>query len=132
MIYLLENLYYQFYRLVKFLGEDDMPRYNAVLLLSICTILNFISGVALAMIATRKIILVGGPKVYLFLIGLLIILLNSYFVFGKKRYVKIEAKFSGYSKGQKLINKLVALFYIVLTVVLLYLSLRNLDNYSIK
>src|SRR5687767_4516382 len=64
------TLYYNFYRLLIFVGEEITPRYSAVLLLSILLILNFITAVVLIMILSRSIIIVNLPKIFLFLIGL--------------------------------------------------------------
>ena len=132
MISLLKNLYYRFYRLLKYLGHEDTPRYNAVLLLSIFTSLNFITAVVILMILTKRILIVDGPRIWLFIIGLLIITINSYIVFGKKRYLEIEAGYAYERKSSRVVNNLIALLYVVLTILLLYLSLKYLYMHPIK
>lgn len=128
MFTFIDNLYYRFYRFITALGENSIPRYNAVLLLSILLILNFITSVVLIMIVTRKIIIVDLPKGYLFIIGLLIIALNSYRVFGKNRYKNIEDRFKNEGKGARIRSNLLAVVYIVLTILFLVVSLVYLNS----
>ena len=128
MLTFIDNLYYRFYRFITNLGEESIPRYNAVLLLSILSILNFITVVVLVMIVTRKIIIVNLPKGYLFIIGLLIVALNSYRVFGNNRYKNIEDRFKNESKGARTRNNLLAVTYIVLTILLFVVSLVYLNS----
>lgn len=132
MISLLKNLYYRFYKLLKYWGHEDTPRYNAVLLLSIFMSLNFITGVAVLMIITNRILIVDGPRIWLFIIGMLIIAINSYIVFGKKRYLEIEAGYANESETNKLKNNLIVLLYIALSITLLILSLKYLNEHPIK
>lgn len=132
MIRFLENLYYRFYSLIKYLGQEDIPRYNAVLLVSIFAILNFITGVILLMIITNKIFIVSGSKTNLLFIGLLIIAINSYFVFGKKRYLEIEARYSNESKASKLKKIMTVLIYTAISITLFILSLKYLNEHPIK
>lgn len=128
MLHFIDNLYYRFYKLIMALGEGTIPRYNAVLLLSILTILNFITAIVFIMIITRKIIIVDLPKGYLFVIGFFIIALNSYRVFGKNRYEIIEDRFKDEGKESKIRNNLLALAYVILTILLLMASLIYLNN----
>jgi preprotein translocase subunit SecG len=79
------------------------------------------------MIVTRKIIIVNLPKGYLFIIGLLIVALNSYRVFGNNRYKNIEDRFKNESKGARVRNNLLAVTYIVLTILLFVISLVYLN-----
>lgn len=128
MLNFIYNLYYRFYKFITALGNDSTPRYNAVLLLSIFAIMNFVTVIVLIMIATRKIIIVDLPKGYLFAIGLLIIALNSYRVFGKNRYKNIEDRFKKESKEAKTRNNLLAVTYILFTIMLLVISLVYLNS----
>lgn len=128
MLDFIDNLYYRFYKLITALGEDSIPRYNAVLLLSILTILNFITVIVLIMIVTRKIIIVDLPKEYLFVIGLFIIGLNSYRVFGKNRYKIIEDRFKGEGNESRIKNNLFAVAYVILTILFLVMSLVYLNS----
>lgn len=125
-------MYYRFYKLLKYWGHEDTPRYNAVLLLSIFMSLNFITGVAVLMIITNRILIVDGPRIWLFIIGMLIIAINSYIVFGKKRYLEIEAGYANESETNKLKNNLIVLLYIALSITLLILSLKYLNEHPIK
>ncbi len=128
MLSFIHNLYYRFYKFIISVGEKTIPRYNAVLLLSILSILNFITGIVLAIILTKKIIIVDLPKFYLFIIGLVIIGINSYIVFGNKRYLAIEEKYKNEDRQAKAKNNLKAVVYVVLTVLLLGVSLIYLNN----
>jgi len=130
MLTFIDNLYYRLYRFIAALGENSIPRYNAVLLLSIFLILNFITAVVLIMIVTGKIIIVDLTKEYLLIIGLLIIALNSYRVFGRNRYKNIEDRFKDESKGARIRNNLLAVAYIVLTILFLAVSLIYLNKSS--
>ncbi|HEX4959153.1 MAG TPA: hypothetical protein VFV46_13305 [Lacibacter sp.] len=94
--------------------------------------LNFITGVAVLMIITKRILIVDGPRIWLFIIGLLIIAINSYIVFGKKRYLEIEAGYANERKLGRVVNNLIALLYIVLSILLLYLSIKYLYMHPIK
>ncbi len=133
MISFIDNLYYRFYRFITSLGEESIPRYNAVLLLSILTILNFITIVVLLMIVTDRIIIVNLPRLYLFVIGLIIIAINSYIVFGNKRYLDIEERYRNEDKSARTRNNLKAIVYVVLTILFLILSVVYLnDNPIIK
>lgn len=128
MLNFIDNLYYRFYKLITSLGEDSIPRYNAILLLSILAILNFITIVVLIMIVTRKIFIVDLRKEYLFVIGLLIIAFNSYRIFGKNRYKIIEDRFKDEDKKSKRRNSLLAIAYVVLTIFFLVMSLVYLNS----
>ncbi len=127
----IDNLYYRFYRLIISFGEKSIPRYNAVLLMSIFSILNFITVLVIAIIVTEKIIIVNLPKGYLFGIGLLIIALNSYLIFSKKRYLEIERRFEKEEGKARVKNNLTAIAYILLTILFLVLSLVYLNNHPI-
>ncbi|MCG2613446.1 hypothetical protein LZZ85_04105 [Terrimonas sp. NA20] len=126
MFYFIDNLYYRFYRFVKALGDESIPRYNAVLLLSIFTMFNFIIAVIFLMIITGKIIVVDLPKAYLFAIGLLIIAINSYRVFRKDRYKIIEERFGNDTRNTSIKNNLLAVVYIILTILCFVVSLHCL------
>src|SRR5690349_13579767 len=115
MLRFIDNLYYRFYKLTAALGEDIIPRYNAVLLLSFFSFFNFLTAIALIMIATRRIVIVDS-KGNLLTICLLIIAINSWRVFGKRRYQIIEDRFELEDKKSKRINNLVAAAYVVLTI----------------
>lgn len=128
----INNLYYRFYRLLISIGEAATPRYNAVLLLSIFAILNFITVAVLASIILNRIVIVGLPKIYLFLIGLLIIAVNSYLVFWKKKYLEIEQRYINESKGERRANTLVAGIYIVVTIAAFVLCLVYLNKHPIR
>lgn len=127
MLNLMDNLYYRFYKFINYLGENYIARYNAVLLLSILTILNFITAIVFIMIVTRKIVIVDLQKGYLFAIGLLIIAFNSYTIFGKNRYKIIEDRFKYEGNKAKIRNNLLALTYVVLTLLLFVVSLVFLN-----
>ncbi len=92
MLSFIENVYYRFYRLSIYLGEESIHRYNAVLIMSILSILNFVTILMILMVITRVIIIVDLPRIYLLVIGLAIIGINSYIVFHNKNYIKIEKR----------------------------------------
>lgn len=131
MFNFIDNLYYRFYRFISSLSEESIPRYNAVLLMSILSILNFFSIVSLLMIITNKIFIVNLPGPYLFAIGLLIIVANAYRVFGGKRYLTIEEKYEKESRKSKTINSLIAITYVILTILFQVLTLMYLNNHPI-
>lgn len=128
MLHFIDNLYYRFYKFIIALGEESIPRYNAVLLLSILTILNFITAIVFVMLITRTIVIVNLPKGYLFILGLLIIAMNSYRIFGKNRYKVIEESYRVESKKDRTKNNLIAILYVVLTITCLASSLIYLNN----
>lgn len=128
----IENLYYRLYKFSIWLGEKSIPRYNAVLLLSILTIFNLATIISFLIGITNKILIVNLPKGYLFLIGLSIIAINSYFIFNKKRFLIIE---ENYKKEDVTIKKrkiLQVIMYVILTILLLVCSLFYLNIHPIK
>jgi Trk-type K+ transport system membrane component len=119
----LGNVYYRFYRLLLLAGEEDIPRYNAVLLMSLPSMLNVITIAILLGNITDTLILINLPKVYLLMTGFVVIAVNSYFIFGKKRYLAIEERYRGEQKSEKLKNTLKAITYIVGSVLLFVFAL---------
>lgn len=132
MLKFIDNLYYRFYRFITYLGEETIPRYNAVLLMSILAILNFITVVVILMIVSRRIIIVDLPKAYLFVIGLVIIAMNSYIVFAKKRYLDIERRYEKEDRKLRIKNNLKAVSYVIMTILLFICSLLYLNENPIK
>ncbi len=132
MLNFIYNLYYRFYRFLIYLGQETTPRYNAVLLLSILTILNFISFAILLILTTKRMLILDLNKMYLFLIGLVIIGINSYVVFGKKRYLEIERTFGQENKSMRVRNNYKAIGYVILTVIIFIFSLVYLYNNPVQ
>lgn len=128
---IIDNIYYRIYRLLMSIGEKDTPRYNAVLIFSILTILNFVTLIMVIGIITKKIIIIDLPKGYLFAIGLLIIAVNSYLILGRKHYLDIEARYKNEDKTTRRKNNLKAVLYVVLTILFLVLSLVYLNSHPI-
>ena len=114
------------------IGEADTPRYNAILLMSILTIINFLTMALVTSIALNKIVIVDQPKVILLLIGLLIIAGNSYLIFGRKKYVEIEQKYGNESEADRRANMWAATLYVAVTIAAFALCLVYLNNHPIR
>jgi hypothetical protein len=118
------NLYYRFYLLLISIGEEDIPRYNAVLLLSMVNMLNLISLSMLVDRAINRMTLIALPKVYLFIAGLLVIAAHSYLIFGNKRYKQIELRYLNENTVQRKGGIIASIAYIIATIALFALCLN--------
>lgn len=125
------NIYYRFYDFIRSIGEDGIPRYNAVLLMSIFSILNVMTFIGFLGIVFQRIIIVDWPKVYLFLLGLAVIGVNCYFIFGGKRYLVIEQRYANEGRASKMRNKLYVVLYILVTIGLLIVELVYMKGHPI-
>lgn len=117
------NIYYRFYCLIRYFGEKEIPRYNAVLFLSLFTIINFLTVVMGITMLSKKIIIVDLPRIYLFFLGLLGIGANAYMVFAGKKYLMVEKKYQDEDRRSRIKNNLYAVLYVVLTILFFALAL---------
>lgn len=83
------------------------------------------------MILLGRVIIVDLPKVYLFLLGLLIMGINSYMFFGRKQYIDIEQRYLNEDRLFRIKNKLYAFLYVVFSILFLIMALAYLDHHPI-
>jgi hypothetical protein len=114
------------------LGEDSIPRYNAVLLLSFFSIFNFLAIIGFLMLLFDKIIFVDLPKILVFMAGLSIIGINSYLIFGGKRYLAIEETFANESRSSRIKGRIHVALYILGTIGFFIVSLICMYNHPIE
>jgi len=127
----IDNIYYRFYRLLISIGEEDTPRYNAVLIISMLFMLNFLTLTIIVGCMVDKIIIVNS-KIYLLAIGLIIIGLTSYIIFRRKHYLHIENRYMGESKREKMANNLKVVVYTLSSILIFILSLKYSANNPIS
>ena len=123
-------VYVRFYLLIKSLGEESIPRFNTMLLLSLFGILNTISLISIIMIFSKGVFIVDQPMI-LFGLGLLIIGANSIIIFGKKRYIVFESKYSEGTTIQHRKNTIFFWGYVIFSIVFLAIALIFLNYYPI-
>ena len=126
------NLYFRFYKVVISLVEESIPRYNAILLLSIFSMANFLTIIRFISSIIQKTLFVDWPKFALFLAGLAIIGINSYIVFGNKRYLQFEEKYEDEERPSRIKNNVIATIYVILSIVLFILTIINASNNPIN
>ena len=119
-------LYMSFYKLNSAFGQTDMPRYNAILILSIFSIFNWLTALSLLGILLNDAELLK-PSVLSIITGGAIIAFNSFLVYGDKRYLRFEAIHADLPKTMVLRNNLITAAYVVLTVFFFILSLIGLS-----
>lgn len=129
MLRLFDRLYYTIYRMLIRFGqnESDMPRLNAAILISICTMLNAIAAIGFLIAVTGKVIIVQS-KVYTGIVATLLLLLNISLIFYKKRYRAVEATLAASWTEHKAKNVLITLIYIVFTTVFVIISIRYIKS----
>ena len=108
------------------------PRFNAVLLLSMFNIFNFLTLVLTASIICNRIFVIDWPKIYLFLIGLFIVGVNSYLIFGGNKYEQIEQRYFDEGKSDRRLNNVIAGLYVIATIAAFALCLIYLNKHPIR
>jgi hypothetical protein len=104
-------------------GEDSIPRVNATLILSLLTGLNAIAIIVWFQ-AIFKIQILGRTRLENFTWAVPVMILNFLLVFYKKHYEKAEKTYSNsWGKGKNM-NALIAIFYVIVTAILFWLSIR--------
>jgi amino acid transporter len=126
---LYDRIYYTLYRMLIKIGqsENDMPRFNVIILMSLCTMLNAVAVISIFIAVTNRIIIVQS-KIYMSIVAVIILCLNVYFIFYKKRYKKIEKNLSTSWRKEKRKNILITVVYVFFTAFILWLSLRYIRN----
>lgn len=129
---LYDRLYYTFYRLL--LKLDDMfsmqretPRAETALILSILTGFNVITVLAL-LTEFMGVPVFSAKKIYIMLMLSPVVFINLLLIFYKKRYKKVEEKLLPMWKETKSKNILIAIGYIVFTVVFFCLTIQYIKS----
>lgn len=125
---LYDRIYYTLYRMTLKLADmfemkRETPRTEVALMLSLLTAFNIIPIIFLFSFLTRVPVF-SGKKIYIMIALLPIALFNFLMIFYKNRYKDIEEDLSARWGKEKRRNILITIFYIVLTVIFLWLSLR--------
>ena len=131
-----DRLYYTLYRgLLKlddvFSMQRETPRAETVLILSILTGFNVITVLAL-LTEFIGMPVFSGKKIYVMLILSPIVFVNLLLIFYKQRYKEIEEKQIPRWKETKNKNILIAVGYIVFTVVFFCLTIQYIKDHPIK
>jgi hypothetical protein len=80
--------------------------------------LNFYSLAIAISILTKRLIVPGLPKIYLFLFALSLLGINSYYFYGTKRYLKIEKRYENESEKERNKGVGILIIYILISVTL--------------
>jgi len=99
--------------------------------MSIFAILNVMTFIGFLNIVVHKIFIVNWPKIYLLLLGLAVIGVNCYFIFGGKRYLKIEQGHADEDEASRMRGKIYVWLYILATIGLLVFVLVYLKSHPI-
>jgi hypothetical protein len=120
------NLYYQFYKFSILTGERHVPRYSAMLLLTLFNCFNILSLLTIASIITKQPIASFFPK---FIYGIFFFLMLSFNVvlFSNKKHNKIVSLF----EEKKIRNVFISLCYVFITVGGFILSIWYINKYPI-
>lgn len=129
MIPIYDRVYYTLYRMILrltniFEMEEEMPRINAVLMLSLLTTLNIIPILFLISTLTEASIF-SGSKIRIMIALFPIIAFNYLLIFYKSRYKRIEEYLSAKWNKEKVRNILITFFYLLCTGIILWFSLRT-------
>ena len=113
------RIYYTIYRIIlKFSDlleiERESPRSEAVLMLSLFIMLDFVAALFLISHFTR-IPTFSGKKIYIILAFLPIVAFNFLVIFYKGRYRIIENKLSRNWDKEKRMNVLITVLYFIIT-----------------
>jgi hypothetical protein len=132
MIRFYERLYYCFYRMLLWLAdayemEPDIPRTNAVIILSLLICIQLISVLGVVTALFHKAIIIES-KISTVSFALLVVMAVFLLVFYRKRYQEIETRFSAKWEKEKIFNKLIATGYVLLTPVVLLLTIYYLKK----
>lgn len=128
------RIYYTIYRALIWFGqreETDMIRFNVTILMSLFTMFNAATLVALLIIVTNKIVIVNNTTHGLILV-LSILLINLYMILYKNSYVEPENIFGPTWRKNKSKNIMITLGYIFFTFLFLGLLLYYLKQHPIK
>jgi hypothetical protein len=136
MVRFYERLYYCFYRMLLWLADSyemapDIPRTNAVVILSLLICIQLISVLGVVTALFHKAIIIGS-KISTVSLALLVVMAVFLLVFYRKRYQEIETRFSVKWEKEKTFNKLITMGYVILTPVVLFLTIYYLKNHPIK
>jgi len=87
--------------------------------MSIFFSLNLVTIIGFMNILFHKIFIVNWSRIYLLMLGLVVIGVNSYIIFGGNRYRDIENRYSKEDSSTKVKSKIYVLIYILATIGLL-------------
>lgn len=121
-----DRIYYTLYRaLISFgqINEIDIPRSNTAILLTLLTELNVVGILTLLSGITGSDVITGS-KVQSIFVGVFVVIFNFCLIFYKRRYKKIEDKFSATWGADKYKNILLTLTYIIFTALFLLFSFK--------
>jgi len=110
---------------------NDTPRFEAVLILSFLTTVNFITIIGLIGTFIGE-SLFSNKKIYVMLALSPIFGFNFLLIFYKNRYKKIEVNLSPTWKNEKSKNILITILYIIFTIVFFCLSVEYIKNHALK
>lgn len=128
------RIYYTIYRALIWFGqreETDMIRFNVTILMSLFTMFNAATLVALLIIVTNKIVIVNNTTHGLILV-LSILLINLYMILYKNSYVEPENIFGSTWRKNKSKNIMITLGYIFFTFLIFGFLLYYLKQHPIK
>lgn len=118
------------------MGENSIPRFNAVMLMCILQVINMVAVFGILGILAGKIIIVNNPPM-LFIFSTLLIGINIVLIFGGKKYLHIEARYLNESDEEaKKARRSLALYIIgsilLMASVLIYLNYNQITNTGIN
>jgi hypothetical protein len=109
-------LFYKFYKLVCFLGNEDFyPEIKAYFLISLCIWANVLTLISIFEITVNK-------KVFSYLLlailTILSLVFNYFIALRKDKYLQYLKEFDGETSSCKMVGNILAIFYIILSNVL--------------
>jgi len=127
MISIYDRIYYTLYRILLKLGDmfemkRETPRSEAVLMLSLLTMLNVVPVLFLISYLTNTPFF-SGKKIYIMIALLPIVILNFLLIFYRNRYRIIEERLAPKWAEEKRRNILITIMYIVFTFIFIWVSL---------
>ena len=128
------RIYYTIYRGLIWLGqshETDMIRFNVVVIITIFTMLLAVGVISFLIGIIGKSIIVNS-KLQSIIFALVIISINVFMVFYKKRYKEIEGELSSTWAKNKPKNVLLTLVFIVCSIAFLCLSIIYIKEHPLS
>ena len=127
------RIYYTIYRVLIRIGQvnEDSPRYNVVLLMSLFQIMNVVTIMVFLSISIRKNLFVAN-KFQNILFIIVVICFNWYMVLYKKKYIKNEERLLNSWSEERNKNILITIGYIMITIFLVFFSFYCADQNPLK
>ncbi len=114
-------IFYTFWKLLRLIKTNDTPATNALILITVCQLLN-IQAAYFMFNLYAKVNLVDHSNstviFYIIFIGLLLIILNYFFIYRKRDL--LANKYKNEAKNQKAFRRLLVLLYFFGTFILVF------------